>query len=274
MALVEDMVALSADILAAWDTRIGAIAGIRMDTAEELRDFDEAHAAMAKEQDERLKADVAARRTDVAAMLSELDEAHAAMAKEQRAHLSEDRAKLAADGAAMMSELEQDHAAMAAELRAHLSDDRAKLAADGAAERDERVADVAVRRAGWDSIAATMAGRRGGASLAPKPASKPVFAPKPEPAPEPVVFAPEPEPAPEPVVLAPKPEPVVLAEPAEDVHDDLTRIRGIGPGMQAHLHAAGVFSFAKLAKADVGKLRLELGDVARLARIEQWVDQA
>ena len=266
MALADDMAGLSADILAAWDVRTASIAGIRTDTAEELRDFGEARFAMAKEQDERLKADVAARRTDVVAMLSDLNKAHAAMAKAQRARLSEDHTKLAADGAAMLIELEQDHVAMAAELRAHLSDDRAKLAADGAAERDERLADVAVRREGWDSIAAALAKRREGAPVAPQPAPKPVVAL------EPKVIAPEP--VPEPVVVSPEPEPVALAEPAEDVEDDLTRIRGIGPGMQAHLNAVGIFSFAKLAKADVETLRLELGDVARLARIEEWIDQA
>jgi predicted flap endonuclease-1-like 5' DNA nuclease len=160
----------------------------------------------------------------------------------------------------MMSEVEQNHAAMAAELRAHLSDDRAKLAADVAAARDERLADVEVRRAGWDSIAAALAKRRAGESVSPQPVA--VVAP------EPKIVAPEPEP------VAPEPEPVAIAEPAKEVEEDLTRIRGIGPGMQAHLNAVGIFSFAKLAKADVDMLRLELGDVARLARIEEWIDQA
>ena len=67
MALVDDMASLGAEIQNGWDARVAAVADMRADSAQTLRD---------------------------------IHEAHAAMAKDQRARMGEDRARLAADAAA------------------------------------------------------------------------------------------------------------------------------------------------------------------------------
>ena len=309
MALNQDIARLAAEFGDAWDVRTTAIAGIRIDTAEQLAGFRAERTDMAEEQDERLKAEVAAmksdvadfmddlaagsaaRSEDVAATLDDHTTARAEMGREQDERLKAYVAAVKKDMAAMLSDLDEAHAAMAEEQRAKLSEDHERLVADGAAEREERQDDVAGRKAGWAKVTAAMDKRRVRAAAAKgrkrRPAAaKPVEkAPEPAPVrettpvrePEPVaaVSAPEPrpEPRPEPVVVAPpKPEPVVA--PPKPVRDDLTRIRGIGEGMQTRLNALGISSFAQLVAADVPKLREGLGDVGRMARIDDWKEQA
>jgi len=65
------------------------------------------------------------------------------------------------------------------------------------------------------------------------------------------------------------PAPVVEAAP-----DDLTAIRGIGPGMKAHLNQAGIYTFAQIAHSTPDALRELLGDASRLAKVEMWIEQA
>jgi predicted flap endonuclease-1-like 5' DNA nuclease len=58
--------------------------------------------------------------------------------------------------------------------------------------------------------------------------------------------------------------------------DDLTRIKGLGPKMQAKLNALGVFHFwqlASLSKADAERLDGALGANGRIAR-DNWIAQA
>ncbi|MEI6451084.1 MAG: polyhydroxyalkanoate depolymerase, partial [Actinomycetes bacterium] len=83
------------------------------------------------------------------------------------------------------------------------------------------------------------------------------------------------EPAPEPVAVVAEPEPEPVAPPKpKATRDDLTRIRGIGEGMQTRLNEIGIFSFAQLVSTSVPKIREALGDVGRMARIDEWIDQA
>jgi len=241
-----------------------------------------AEAAMAKAQDERLKTEAATRRHDVAAMLSKQSKAEAAMAKDQDKRLKTEAATRRHDVAAMLSKQGEAEAAMAKAQRAHLSKDRARLAADGSAGSDKRQAEAAVRRAdatareqGWATGATAMAARRSGTSPAPrptprvKPVGKSTMA-----APRPAMAAPKPAmAAPKPAVARPEAN-AAIPIPAKPTHDDLTLVHGIGPGMQAHLNNAGVFTFKQLAKADVDHLRKELGDVARLARMDDWIGEA
>ncbi|GAA1503426.1 hypothetical protein GCM10009827_015560 [Dactylosporangium maewongense] len=121
--------------------------------------------------------------------------------------------------------------------------------------------------------------------VAPDPvaAVEPVQEPQPEPEPEPVAgIAPEPEPEP---VVAPEPEPVVEAEPEPVVAavvvddgppDDLQRIEGIGPKMSAALLAAGIRTYVKLAESDVDTLRtaIEAADLRFAPSIVTWARQA
>ncbi|MEU0553851.1 helix-hairpin-helix domain-containing protein [Dactylosporangium sp. NPDC006015] len=113
------------------------------------------------------------------------------------------------------------------------------------------------------------------AGIAPEPEPEPVVAPEPEP-----VVAPEPEP-----VVAPEPEPVVEAEPEPVVAavvvddgppDDLQRIEGIGPKMSAALLAAGIRTYVKLAESDVDTLRtaIEAADLRFAPSIVTWARQA
>ena len=83
------------------------------------------------------------------------------------------------------------------------------------------------------------------------------------------VMAPPPPPPVEEVVRAVAPPPV-----EEVVGDDLTIIRGIGPGMQSRLNAAGIYTFAQLAGSTPEELRQVLGEAARLANVEAWIEQA
>lgn len=68
--------------------------------------------------------------------------------------------------------------------------------------------------------------------------------------------------------------PMPAAEPAAVVADDLTRIEGVGPVMQARLAKAGITTFAALAEANADSLRDQLGDVGRLADVGSWIAHA
>ena len=56
--------------------------------------------------------------------------------------------------------------------------------------------------------------------------------------------------------------------------DDLTAIRGIGIASQNRLYAAGIKSYAELARASAEDLRKILGKFARGARVEDWIARA
>lgn len=81
------------------------------------------------------------------------------------------------------------------------------------------------------------------------------------------------KPAPKPVAKARPPKPAADAAPPAD---DLTRIAGIGPKLQASLNAAGVTRFAQLARLTAKQataLDTRLALRGRLTR-EDWVGQA
>ncbi len=110
---------------------------------------------------------------------------------------------------------------------------------------------------------------------APPPAPPaPVEVPAPEPEPE-VVPEPEPAPAPEPAPV-PEPEPAPpAAEPAGA--DDLSRIKGLGPKLQALLPQLGITTFAQIAAltdADLADLDTKLGPFAGRPAKDSWVEQA
>lgn len=99
--------------------------------------------------------------------------------------------------------------------------------------------------------------------------------PPPEPAAPPPAPAemPAPEPAPTP---APEPEPAPpAAEPAGA--DDLSRIKGLGPKLQALLPQLGITTFAQIAAltdADLTDLDTKLGPFAGRPAKDSWVEQA
>lgn len=56
--------------------------------------------------------------------------------------------------------------------------------------------------------------------------------------------------------------------------DDLTAIRGIGAAMQARLNAAGIDTYARLARRTPAELRSAIGEMAGLANVTEWIAQA
>lgn len=112
--------------------------------------------------------------------------------------------------------------------------------------------------------------------------------PPPPPAPAPVeVPAPTPEPAPEPLPeITPEPEfiPAPEPEPAPDPGpisgsgaDDLSRIKGLGPKLQALLPQIGLSTFAQIAALDdaaLADLDSKLGAFAGRPAKDSWVEQA
>lgn len=119
------------------------------------------------------------------------------------------------------------------------------------------------------------------------PEPSPEVEPEPDPAPE-VVPAPEPEPEPEPQpeiepAPAPEPTPELAPEPApappisSGGSDDLSRIKGLGPKLQALLPTLGITSFAQIAalnEAGLAQLDSQLGPFAGRPAKDSWVEQA
>ena len=56
--------------------------------------------------------------------------------------------------------------------------------------------------------------------------------------------------------------------------DDLSIIAGIGPARQGQLNKAGYYTFAQLAKSTPEKLREILGESARSANVENYIEDA
>ena len=114
-----------------------------------------------------------------------------------------------------------------------------------------------------------------------------VVAPPP-PSPPPPVEVPEPAPKPEPtrevapaLVAAPSPPPEPTPEPpataAPSGADDLARIKGLGPKLQALLPTLGITTFAQIAaltEADLAELDGKLGAFAGRPARDGWVEQA
>jgi len=305
MTLPDEMRRLTRHFLDAYDTRMEAVVGIQTTTEEELAEFHAARKDMAAEQQQQLSqymsdlhVNVGGLRLGAQTFVKDIHAAHQAMAAEQREWLAEDRDRLASDTASLLQEFDAAHQAMtadqqqqlsqymsdlhgnvggllldaqtfvkdihaahqamAAEQRERLAEDRDRLASNVVtmrerldAERSELQAQLNEARRVWGSLTELMQQRRGR-----KPA-----APPPPPPVEKVV-------APPPVEEAPPP-------PAEEVTpDDLTTIRGIGASMQQRLNEAGVYTYAQLATSTPEELRRGLGTAGRLARAEEWIEQA
>ncbi|MFM5952754.1 MAG: hypothetical protein ACKOPE_00410 [Novosphingobium sp.] len=121
----------------------------------------------------------------------------------------------------------------------------------------------------------------------PPPAPAPEVEPAP-PAPSPPAPEPEIEPAPAPAVEpAPQPEIVPSTEPIPAPSaptaqpsggaDDLSRIKGLGPKLQALLPTLGLTTYAQIAalsEADLADLDGKLGPFAGRPAKDNWVEQA
>lgn len=95
-------------------------------------------------------------------------------------------------------------------------------------------------------------------------------------------WAVEPEPeAPKPAAMqAPTPPPPAMVEtpqPAPAARDDLARIKGLGPKLQALLPELGITTYAQIAaltEADLADLDGKLGTFAGRPARDNWVEQA
>lgn len=115
---------------------------------------------------------------------------------------------------------------------------------------------------------------------APKPATAPTSAAKPAPAPK-SAAAPKPEPAPKPATpYAPAPSagsPAKLEGPRGGKADDLKKIKGVGPKLEATLNSMGFYHFDQIANWTATEVawvddNLE-GFKGRVSR-DDWVGQA
>ena len=76
---------------------------------------------------------------------------------------------------------------------------------------------------------------------------------------------------------APEPELVTAPAPANGSADDLARIKGLGPKLQALLPTLGITTFAQIAamtEADLAALDPQLGPFAGRPTRDGWVEQA
>jgi predicted flap endonuclease-1-like 5' DNA nuclease len=78
-----------------------------------------------------------------------------------------------------------------------------------------------------------------------------------------------------PAPVAPVVEESVAPAPAREApRDDLTLIHGIGQATQRRLNDAGIWTFAQLAAADEEQLRESIGQVGRIAKVDEWITLA
>jgi predicted flap endonuclease-1-like 5' DNA nuclease len=92
------------------------------------------------------------------------------------------------------------------------------------------------------------------------------------------VVEPTPAPAPAPEVEpAPEAAPAPIEPTASGGADDLSRIKGLGPKLQALLPELGITTFAQIAamtEADLAELDARLGPFAGRPARDGWVEQA
>ena len=105
----------------------------------------------------------------------------------------------------------------------------------------------------------------------PQPVPEPESAPVPEPAPEP-----EPEPVPEPTDVEEPGKPVLLTGAREGAADDLKKIKGVGPKLEATLNTLGVYHYDQIAAWDDAAIAWVDDKLSFRGRIqrEDWVAQA
>ncbi|MCJ7620605.1 MAG: hypothetical protein MUP64_10360 [Anaerolineae bacterium] len=284
MALPDEVRRLTGHFLEAYDDRTAAVAGIRLATTQELAEYHSAHQAMAEEQRQRLDEDQQE--------LDEQESARRAQAAEDARGRGEYVATLKSDTGAMLGEFQTAHQAMAEDQRQRLDEQQSARRAQAAEMRGALQADLSEARRVWTSFAKLMQNRRARRQAAPPPPPTPAKEPDrrarrqaaPPPPPTPAEESAESRSFLDRFVrrqAAPPPPPTPAEEPAapaapvqEAAADDLTAIRGIGASMQKRLNEAGIRTFAQLTNRTADDLRELLGDVGRLAKVQEWIEQA
>uniref|UniRef100_UPI00197B0CED hypothetical protein n=1 Tax=Pseudopontixanthobacter vadosimaris TaxID=2726450 RepID=UPI00197B0CED len=114
------------------------------------------------------------------------------------------------------------------------------------------------------------------------PAPQPAPQPAPHPAPNPVMRGEAPVTSaasahPEPASAEPKPDAGTAPMRDPDAADDLTRIKGLGPKLNAALAVLGITRFDQIANwddAEIDRVDAQLGRFAGRIRRDDWVEQA
>ena len=300
MALLNDMRSLAQNLLQDYDARVEAIADLRTNTRQELKNYRAAHQALTVEQRRRLEKQkddlhnqVNNMRQATATFLGDLDKSNQSMADELSLQLTLQRSRLATDTAAFINSISSNHQEMATQQAQERSAQSAKLHQNvkdlrhnaAAAHRFMAITQKQSRVQHRNKLIAEVTEMRGKLQIE-------QGAVRTDQAEAAIVWAnirrlkhtnrmPQ-ESAPgfqavkEAWKMTSPAEPLdlVVAEPLDLVIDDLEVIHGIGPGMAKHLYAAGFLSFAKLAASTPEQLREILGKAGKLATVETWITQA
>jgi predicted flap endonuclease-1-like 5' DNA nuclease len=296
MTLVEQMRALTAECLQAYDRRVTAVADIRATTLAQCGELRAAHKCMAAEQRRRLTQHMHALRGDTTAFLQELDGAHEAMAAGQRKRLAAQARALRTETAAFLKHLDATHEAMAAEQHERLASFVAELANDtGAFLKELDAAHEAMAAEQRKGLAAQARALRKGTAA---------FLRELDAAHGAMAAEQQTRLAGDRGALASQMS-AMRAELQDELGgtrrawhrfaavmqqrrsgrqpsgprprkaaDDLTQIRGIGPAAQRRLNKAGLSTFAQLASATPKQLRKALGDAARRLTVDEVLEQA
>ena len=251
------------------DDLCGQVDQLARNAARLMKELEQAHHTMSVEQRRALSEQMNNLHQGVAQFRKEWgDEIRAMSAMQQQelnaylGSLRRDVTRLRTGATTYLQELDHANRARSDEHRRQMTSDRVRLTSEVAtllgqarAERKQTQADQAEARQLWSGMTANVRQRRTHTAFsvpAPVPASIP---------PEGFETATLPAPAPE----------TAASEPA---HDDLTELKGIGPSMQRRLHKANIFTYAQLAESKPEELRQALGEVASLANVEEWIEQA
>jgi len=231
------------------------VSGLENSVAEMKTGFNKNHAEMARNLRDALEDFVSDLKGDVSEMKDGFNEDHAEMARNLRDALEDFVSNLKSDVSEMKDGFNEDHAEMARNLRDALGTFASGLKNTVGGMRKEFADDIAGARQAWSG---------------PLPAEPRVIV-------ETRAQAVDVEP------LATEEEAEAEAESLEEeetrtaeeiIPDDFTLITGIGSVRQTQLNKAGYYTFAQLAQSTPEKLQDILGESARSAIVENWIEDA
>ena len=230
---------------------------LRQAAANFLSDIDKSNQSMADELGRQLTSDRTQLSVDTASFINSASSAHQEMAAQQDKALSDHFAnlqqsviQLRKDASAFLLTTTTVRQSSAAAQKSDLVNSRNQLLADVGATRAKNSADMSALRADqaeasklWAEISLLKQKGRGQKAAPAAPKAVVVAAPK-----------------------APVNEwvPAKVVEPKKSGVDDLQVIKGIGPGLEALIRAAGINTFAELAASSPEQLTEALGKNGKL----------
>lgn len=254
--LTDDMTRLSGEIAASRDSRIAFTNDLKSLNAERVTGFREDHSIMSDEMKGRLMAFAADLRATVSEMLTVFREDHSRMSDETKGWLGVFVSDLRNTVSEMLTGFRETQTRLSEDIKSDLSAFISDLKDTVDGFRGEVRADMAGARRAWTG-ASHAEPKIAKSRVAKTRVAKPKVEPKIE----------EPE-----VIESVMAEEVEI--PVEEKRDDLTSIQGVGKGMQERLNEAGLYSFAQVARSSPDILCDALGNLARLANVETWIEQA